>query len=336
MTDVLLRGDSAVGAVTPNSVSLAGLVPFEPPEVSHSTLLRSNSVGFVELVSDINKHVFPDDAAILFSEDASPGQDSCSAISSNMDFETFTGTAESTLQLACAAAAPLSWTSDQSTAADAGAGAPINPFPALVSPLDSLFTSAISDEEVMSKAFTAPSEEAKPEQVQALAELFRHDSLESPDLSAFGSRDSVYSAPGLDEMPLSTCDEPPQKLAPSVDLKRSASAAGRMPVSLATLTRSLSVAAPPQLSRSYSTAGPGTNRPPKEGSQSALLPKDKLNRKRAAARRYYHNQRNKAVDYEVAIARLETENQALSKELVNALQKLEHLRKSEVSQMSVC
>lgn len=185
-------------------------------------------------------------------------------------------------------------------------------------------------------AFTVPSEEAKPEQVQALAELFRHDSLESPDLSALGSRDSVYSAPGLDETRLSSCDEAPQQLAPSVELKRSASTAGRLPVSMAMLSRSLSVAAPPQLSRSYSTAGPGTNRPPKDGSQSALLPKEKLNRKRAAARRYYHNQRNKAVDYEVAIERLETENQALSKELMNALKQLEHLKKSEVSPMSVC
>ena len=290
-------------------------------------------MSFVELVEDISKNVFGSDTAIVF-QDASPQQDSCSAISSNMDFETFTGTAESTIQLGFAA--PLSWTSDQSTAV----GAPLNTaFGALGTPLDNLFTSAISDEEVMSMAFTPAREEAKPEQVQALAELFRNDSLDAPDLSsALGSRDSVYSAPALETRP-SGCDEPQQQVAAveaSAHLERSASAAVRLPVSMAMLGRSLSVAAPPQLSRSYSTAGPGTNRPPKDGSQSALLPKDKLNRKRAAARRYYHNQRNKAVDYEVVIARLETENQALSKELVDALKKLEHLKKSEVKPMSVC
>lgn len=326
MTDILRAAS--------NSISLAGLDSFEPPEVLHSTPLRSNSVTFVELVEDINKHVFGDDADVLF-EDASPGQDSCSAISSNMDLETFTGTAESTMQLACAG--PFSWTSDQSTAAGAALNTASAAFGALDTPLDiNLFTSAISDEEVMSMGFTR-NEEAKPEQVQALAELFRHDSFDSPDLSAMGSRDSVHSAPAL-ETTRPCCDEPQQLAAvqPNPVLKRSASAAVRLPVSMAMLSRSLSVAAPPQLSRSYSTAGPGTNRPPKDGSQSALLPKDKLSRKRAAARRYYHNQRNKAVDYEVAIARLETENQALSKELVNALKQLEHLKKSEVTAMSVC
>jgi len=80
--------------------------------------------------------------------------------------------------------------------------------------------------------------------------------------------------------------------------------------------------------RAYSEAGPGTNRPPKEGSQSAMLPKDKLSRKRAAARRYYHNQKNKVIDYEEAIARLQLENTNLAQELALAVEKLEMLRKA--------
>ena len=334
-TNVLLRADS-VSAVSNSIFSLSGLVPFDSPEVLHSA---PSGVSFVELAEDIiSKHhaAGAADTATLrvVFQDASQGQDSCSAISSNMDFETFTGTGESTMQLGCGA--PVSWTSDQSTAA--GAGAPLNAaFGALDARLYSLFTGAISDDEVMSMAFPAPSEAAKPEQVQALAELFRNDSLDPPDLSALGSRDSVYSAPELEARP--DYPEPHQQLAaaePNAALQHPVSAAVPVPVSMDLLSRSLSVAAPQQLGRSYSTAGPGTNRPPKDGSQSALLPKDKLNRKRAAARRYYHNQRNKAVDYEVAITRLETENQALSQELVDALKKLEHLKKSDVTPMSVC
>ena len=107
-----------------------------------------------------------------------------------------------------------------------------------------------------------------------------------------------------------------------------------VPVSLPVSTP---VVAPLPAMRMYSTAGPGTNRPPKDGSMSAQLPREKLSRKRAAARRYYHNQKNKAVDYEVTISCLESENQSLSKELMNALKQLELLKKAhQLAPMLVC
>lgn len=78
--------------------------------------------------------------------------------------------------------------------------------------------------------------------------------------------------------------------------------------------------------RGRSMAGPGTNRPPKEGSQSALLSEEKLSRKRASARRYYHNQKNKVFDFEDSIKKLEVENKDLQAELKAALERLEFLR----------
>lgn len=82
------------------------------------------------------------------------------------------------------------------------------------------------------------------------------------------------------------------------------------------------------VARSYSEAGPGTNRPPKRGSLSAMMPKDKLTRKRAAARRYYHNQKNKVYDFEDEINKLEHENHTLSMELKNAVTRLNFLKQA--------
>jgi hypothetical protein len=82
------------------------------------------------------------------------------------------------------------------------------------------------------------------------------------------------------------------------------------------------------LKRPKSAPGTGTNRPPKRGSVSAQLPAEKLDRKRAAARRYYHNQKNKVVDYEEVVTRLELENAALKGDIQVALEKLEFLKQA--------
>lgn len=80
--------------------------------------------------------------------------------------------------------------------------------------------------------------------------------------------------------------------------------------------------------KTMSEAGPGTNRPPKRGSLSALLPKDKLARKRASARRYYHNQQNKVYHFSDTISKLERENTTLAKELKQAFKRLDLLKKA--------
>lgn len=349
MEDVVVRTESVKsvsdtpfhsGVETCGQVGSSG--PYEAP-------LRSNSISFFDLVEDLNKDICSlspvgGNASNSIFQSSSPGtQDSGSALSTNMDFETLTGTAESAMQVA-GATPPLSWTSEHSTVGTlpgcnpTAAAAPFGTAASSGAPFDSLLASAMPEDEVMSMTF-APAVKPKLEQVQALEDFFRRDTLdESPSLSGFDSRDSVYSAPGLEaRRSYGDIEARPKAVSPAAaNLNRSMSAAARMPVSMALLSRSLSVAAPPAIQRSYSTAGPGTNRPPKDGSLSALLPKDKLNRKRAAARRYYHNQKNKAVDYEVTIARLETENTALGKELMNALKKLELLKKSRSSPMSVC
>ena len=178
--------------------------------------------------------------------------------------------------------------------------------------------------------------------------------FEAPLLGEYGSRDSVRSAPGLGHQD-DSYDSRSESRDGSTEAKpamgRSQSLAvpdtAYNNISLALSGRSQSVTVSglygnkqenrpknrinkrSPTSRAYSEAGPGTNRPPKEGSQSALLPKDKLSRKRAAARRYYHNQKNKVIDYEEAISRLETENATLAQELALALEKLEMLRQSQ-------
>lgn len=285
--------------------------------------------------------------------------ESCSGLSSNMDFEQVQGTAESRQQAAAAAVAaaggtPLSWTSGESVAFAAAVrsrgaaavplsealypGAPVEASVASCMLPEPLFPSAMADEEVASMVFSGVAEHhrAKLEQSEALDEFLRRglpDAVEgfpAPVLGGFDSRDSVHSAPGLAPHGSFSSGAPPAASASGMGRCHSVEVSqkhlqGDLHGLLARSYSSIT----PGVKRTYSAAGPGTNRPPKEGSQSALLPKDKLQRKRAAARRYYHNQKNKAVDYEVTISNLETENHALSRELMNALKQLEMLKKAK-------
>jgi len=106
------------------------------------------------------------------------------------------------------------------------------------------------------------------------------------------------------------------------------------PNAAANMTRhaSLATATPTATTRKKTCAGPGTNRPPKRGSVSAQLPQDKLARKRAAARRYYHNQKNKMVDYEDVVSQLERENVELKRALQLATERLSLVRQERGGQ----
>eukprot|EP00951_Prasinocladus_malaysianus_P000051 scaffold394_cov41-Prasinocladus_malaysianus.AAC.2 len=130
----------------------------------------------------------------------------------------------------------------------------------------------------------------------------------APTTSVAELHRSLVGTSGGGAVPPAADTQPPRPTAPTVQTKKPAP--------------------DPHPRRVFSQAGPGTNRPPKEGSLSAKLTKEKLSRKRAAARRYYHNQKNKVFEYEEVVRALEAENKAVSDDLRAAIKRLDVLKKT--------
>lgn len=331
-------------------------------------MARQPSLNFFDIVGDLAAVPDLDCSApepIVFEPPAPQRQDS-SGVSSNMDIEAHVGTAESTRRQAPSTLGSISWAGD--TGCFAGRSfhsalfhgldvsqhplvshdTPPAPVPSSHALPATLLSQTMAEDEVFNLQFCGVVDHAVKEEPPDALDPFLHkgepdavDQMGSPLLRQFGSHDSITSALGLEN----TCAVKHTGITrsdgacpPLNSLSCCQSAGDCAPGLPATLTSTvLSFSVPqlkPQLKLAYSQAGPGTNRPPKEGSLSAKMPSDKLQRKRAAARRYYHNQKNKVVDYEATISKLEMENQTLSLELMNALKRLEMLKKSNMASSS--